>query len=403
MTHSLWDIPRADPFGELPREWGARLRPLVTEFADEVLNGVLRRVEHHLLSLAPEEIEVFRRAVTVALHGFLDRVEHGTGTAHVDVLAAEFRSLGEQEARHGRDLECLHTGMRTAATLGWRCLVITNPAPEEILGPLGEAIFAFQEEISTAAALGHSSVDGAGVDTLRRRRSRLLEALLDRTPQGEGSCSVPVLARAARWRMPEHVAVALLHREGPGETTPVPAPDVLVDLEREEPCALVPDPEGPGRPRALERSLRGFHAVLGPTVPWTEAPESLARARDLAQSVRRGVIEATGVVRWGDHLPALLLTQDTALVTAMARSRLAPLTRLREQQREPMAETLLAWLETGLNAKKAAVRLRVHPQTVRYRIRRMEELFGPCLRDPARRFELELVLRARRLLGPVEG
>src|SRR5699024_12792116 len=87
----------------------------------------------------------------------------------------------------------------------------------------------------------------------------------------------------------------------------------------------------------------------------------------------------------------------------MARSRLAPLTRLREQQREPMAETLLAWLETGLNAKKAAVRLRVHPQTVRYRIRRMEELFGPCLRDPARRFELGFVLSARRLLGPVEG
>ncbi len=242
MTHSLWDTPRADPFGELPREWGTRLRPLVTEFADEVLNGVLRRVEH------------------------------GTGTTHVDVLAAEFRSLGEQEARHGRDPECSHTGMRTAATLGWRCLVITDPAPEEILGPLGEAIFAFQEEISTAAALGHSSVDGAGVDTLRRRRSRLLEALLGRTPQGEGSCSVPALVRAARWRMPEHVAVALLHREGPGETTPVPAPDVLVDLEREEPCALVPDPEGPGRPRALEHSLRGFHAVLGPTVPWTQAP-----------------------------------------------------------------------------------------------------------------------------------
>ncbi len=129
----------------------------------------------------------------------------------------------------------------------------------------------------------------------------------------------------------------------------------------------------------------------------------MARARDLAQSIRRGVIEATGVVRWGDHPPTLLLTQDTALVTAMARSRLAPLTRLREQQRDSMAETLLTWLETGLDAKKAAVRLRVHPQTVRYRIRRMEELFGPCLRDPARRFELESVLRARHLLGPVEN
>lgn len=402
MTHPLRDDPRTDPFAQLPREWGTRLRPLVAEFVDEVLNGLRRRAGHHLPPLAPEETEVLRRTVTVALHGFLDRVEHGTGTVRVDTLAAEFRALGEREARHGRGLECLHTGVRTATALTWRYLVVTNPASDEVLGPLGEAIFAFQEEISAAAAHGHSLVRGAEVDALRRRRSRLLEALLDEALPEERPRSIPALARAARWRMPEHVTVALLHREEAGGTTPVLAPDVLVDLERVEPCALIPDPEGPGRPRALERSLRGFHAVLGPTVPWLEASASLARARDLAVLVRRGAIEATGVVRWDDHLLALLLTHDTTLVTAMARSHLAPLTRLRDQQRERMAETLLAWFETGLNANEAAERLHIHPQTVRYRIRRMEELFGPRLRDPARRFELELVLRARRLLGPLE-
>lgn len=403
MTHPLRTGARRDPFVELPPAWGTRLRPLVTEFADEVLDGLRRRAEHHTPPWEPEEAEVLRRTVTIALHGFLDRVEHGTGTAHVDTLATEFRALGEHEARHGRSLECLHMGVRTATALTWRYLVDTNPTSEEVLGPLGEAIFAFQEEISTAAAHGHSLVHGARLDALRRRRSRLLEALLNEAGPGEERRSVPALARAARWRMPEHVAVALLYREGPEETAPVPAPDVLVDLERTEPCALIPDPEGPGRPRALERSLRGFRVVLGPTVPWPEASESLARARDLARLVREGAIEAAGVVRWDDHLSALLLTRDTALVTAMARSCLAPLAQLRPPQRERMAETLLAWLETGLNANEAAERLCVHPQTVRYRMRRMEELFGPRLRDPHRRFELEVVLRARRLLGPLEG
>ena len=43
----------------------------------------------------------------------------------------------------------------------------------------------------------------------------------------------------------------------------------------------------------------------------------------------------------------------------------------------------------------AADELGVHPQTVRYRLNRLRELFGAALEDPDARFELELVLRAR--------
>ena len=37
------------------------------------------------------------------------------------------------------------------------------------------------------------------------------------------------------------------------------------------------------------------------------------------------------------------------------------------------------------------------PQTVRYRMRQIHELFGDQLRDPDRRFELQLALRIRTL------
>lgn len=46
-----------------------------------------------------------------------------------------------------------------------------------------------------------------------------------------------------------------------------------------------------------------------------------------------------------------------------------------------------------------AARLGVHPQTVRYRLRQLRELWGDDLDDPDRRFELELALRTRRLRG----
>jgi len=44
-----------------------------------------------------------------------------------------------------------------------------------------------------------------------------------------------------------------------------------------------------------------------------------------------------------------------------------------------------------------AHRIHVHPQTVRYRLRQIQELFGDQLRDPDRRFELQLALRVRTL------
>jgi DNA-binding PucR family transcriptional regulator len=43
-----------------------------------------------------------------------------------------------------------------------------------------------------------------------------------------------------------------------------------------------------------------------------------------------------------------------------------------------------------------AAALGVHPQTVRYRVTRLRELFGSALDDPDARFELQLALRGRR-------
>ena len=44
-----------------------------------------------------------------------------------------------------------------------------------------------------------------------------------------------------------------------------------------------------------------------------------------------------------------------------------------------------------------AERLKVHPQTVRYRMRNLERTLGGQLSDPDARFAIELVLRAARL------
>ena len=46
--------------------------------------------------------------------------------------------------------------------------------------------------------------------------------------------------------------------------------------------------------------------------------------------------------------------------------------------------------------------LGVHPQTVRYRVHQIEQLFGDALADPQARFELELSVRAELLRSNAE-
>jgi DNA-binding PucR family transcriptional regulator len=60
-----------------------------------------------------------------------------------------------------------------------------------------------------------------------------------------------------------------------------------------------------------------------------------------------------------------------------------------------LSQTLLTWLQLDRNASEVAARLHIHPQTVRYRMRQLDQLFGDQLRDPDARLELEIALRAR--------
>jgi DNA-binding PucR family transcriptional regulator len=73
---------------------------------------------------------------------------------------------------------------------------------------------------------------------------------------------------------------------------------------------------------------------------------------------------------------------------------LEPLLAETPNSRTILSETLLAWVETRDSAPAIAARLDVHPQTVRYRWKRINELFGEVLQDPDFVLQLTLVLKA---------
>jgi DNA-binding PucR family transcriptional regulator len=98
-----------------------------------------------------------------------------------------------------------------------------------------------------------------------------------------------------------------------------------------------------------------------------------------------------------DHLSTLLLHSDEPLLAQLESRALAPLDAASEGQRPRLAETLLAWLLSGSNVPDVAARLHIHPQTVRYRLRQLEKLFGASLHDPGTRLDLILALRSAEL------
>jgi sugar diacid utilization regulator len=163
-------------------------------------------------------------------------------------------------------------------------------------------------------------------------------------------------------------------------------------------CAIVPDPDGPGRGAEIDRAVRqpGV-AVLGPTAPLSGLAGSWSLARATLHAIDAGAIEGRdGLVRADDALSELLVFESRGLIDRIAARRLAALDQLTPKARRRMEETALAYVQHQGNAAAMARALGVHAQTARYRLGRLRELLGSELDDPDARFELELALRAAR-------
>ena len=356
----------------------------------EMIEVIAREVPDYASRARPDYRQRLADAVTSAVGQFIAHVAHpGQST---QAITAEFRAIGGTAAREGRTLDALQDALRLGARVAWRWLCEADAGLDRRdLSRVGEAIFAYLDELAAACAQGYAE---ARMQAAGDRQRRLLGAIVSDPPPRAGL--VASLARAAGWVLPAQVAmVVLAERQQDALLLP---PGVLADWTGSEPCLLVPDPDGPGRQDAIDRALRGLPAAIGPSVPLARAAMSLRWARHALALACAGVIPA-GPVRCDQHLSTLLILADEDLAAALRSRRLAPLAQLRPGQRDRIAETLLAWLQLGENVTEVAQRIHVHPQTVRYRMRQIHELFGDQLHDPDRRFELQLALRIRTLAG----
>jgi len=382
----------------VPPEIAAQMRPGVVSLVEEIVRAIKLGVPEYSRPLDDAYMTVIRRGVSQAVGQFVERVADPAASRSETVEL--FRRIGRMEAAEGRTLEPLQAALRIGARVAWNRLYETATRTGIDLAGfarVGEAIFLHLDEIVAACAEGFAQAKAEVAGELERRRRRLLELLIADSPVSHDA--IVELARVAEWRLPTKVAVVVLEDKG-GQAFPPLPPDVLADMSRRQPCLLVPDPDGPGRAQVITNGLRSWRAAVGPAVPLDLAASSLRWAIHALTLAQRGVLPWDGGVVWcAACMTQLLVFSDEELLLRFAAGLLKPLDELNPAQQDRLAETMLAWLQNWGNSIAAARSLHVHPQTVRYRLRQVNELFAEDLKAPDKRFALEIALRARQVLG----
>ncbi|WP_372451842.1 helix-turn-helix domain-containing protein [Streptomyces oryzae] len=385
------------------RQFAERAMAEVPVLAQDILAGIRREYPALPLVLDDSGEPMALIGIRRALEHFVENLATGLEAPHVPPQV--FQEFGRGEVLHGRSLDSLQAIYRLGIRLAWRRFAEIGTQmeiPPPAMYELAESGFQYLDGLVAESVRGYAEAAARQAGERLRLQRRLLDLLLSDHPPRGGADRADLLAdRAARigWRVPQTVAVAVLVRPARSAVPPAVGDEVLLDMECEQPRMVVPEPESPGRPELLRRATAGWSGAVGPPVPLAEAAKSLRWAQSAVGLMERGLLPGGELLHCTEHTEALVLLPPEELIAGLTRRRLAPLESCGPAHSRRLAETLLAWLETRGGAPEVAGRLGVHPQTVRYRLRQIRELWGDEIDDPDSRFELELVLRTMRLRG----
>ena len=380
------------------------LRDQLPGVATDTVAAVTAEVPDYAGALSGSMGANIEAAVQMALAGFLKLAagarEADPSTPLGPALEGAY-ALGRGEARSGRSMDALLAAYRVGARVSWRELARTAGAAgldAETMARFAELVFAYIDELSAASVAGHTDELTTSGRVRERYRERIGQLLL----AGARPEVLAGAAERAEWTPPSTLTAVLLPAaQARGALAPLSRDTLQVgeDLPGTEKAPtdqpltllLVPDVDGGGRAH-LVRVLAGRNAVVGPARSWTLARSSYDRALHTLDLLDPDGWE--GPVDSEDHLAALVLGADAEALADLQSRALAPLSQLQESTRERLAETLLSWLLHQGRREEVAAELHVHPQTVRYRMGQVRDLFGERLADPATVRDLVLALSA---------
>lgn len=355
------------------------------------------------------------------------RVETIIGRQVPDRYARELTAMGVFRELYRDDMPVVVDPVRLGEGVSTQRIAIAVRAGDEVLGSIWAAMDGALTPERTATLRDAAKLVAlhllrvrAGADAQRRLRAELVSRAVDGGAEagdavgrlgltGQRVCvAAATLAPSAHDRT-EHDSLADRERLTDALALHLSAVQhgAAVALVGDTVYGILPVVDEAAEDRAvrlaedfLQRVGDRIPALIGIGRPADTLPE-IARSRTEARRALRVLVEGADtrrVARIADVDTASLLLDLRDLRTARGEGPAGPLARLvayDDRHDAHLVDTLTAWLDCFGDIRDAAAACFVHPNTFRYRLRRVAEVGGIDLDDPEARFSAMLQLRTR--------
>jgi hypothetical protein len=320
------------------------------------------------------------------------------------------RATGRQRAQQGAPLADILHAYRIGFTELWLAIVDearrSSQAPWELLADAASGVWWLIGEYTQELTVAYREAAAELLLTGARERSALVEALFT-----GGVPDQDTLWEAAKLlRLPWDGLFVVVAVETPGlGQEGLPDAEALLAargigsawlLHPDLQTGVVSLRHQDTVPVLLELLGRGVRTRAGVS-PIYRSLGDTPRALHYARLVQRSLPPGTRTVAQFEQTPLRVLAAAAPDAAGeLARSVLGPVLDLPAQERSTLLETLRAWFEAGGSATETGKRIYCHPNTVRYRLRRLQEHTGRSPEDPRGAAELLAALEALGVMHP---
>lgn len=299
---------------------------------------------------------------------------------------------GRDRARQGVPLPEVLQVYRIGITTLWTALVdyvhtLDDPAAVDALLAVTGVMWQLSDRQANAITEGYREATAELLVAQHRRRSALVEALLTGQP---GPDSSPWEAASLLGLPPDgYVVVVAADTRGMAQESLPGIEKKLAEIGVVSGWRLAPTQQFgvislqiDRFDRVLDILRRTARSRVGVSPPYRQLSET-PRARYLAQAALSAIAPGTVEVRPFARSPlAALVVCDPSEGRRLARQVLGRVLDLPADDRATLLDTFDAYVAEQGSTDKAAKVLYCHPNTVRYRLRRLQELSRRSLSDP---------------------
>ncbi len=369
----------------------------------DLVERVAHRIRTEIPCYAAENVVApgdLRASVRANVDYILDSL---TGRARANLSAPD--ATGRTRAAQGVPLAEMLTAYRVGVAELWSALVTAARGlpgvPADDVIELAGAVFAAQNTYSDAALAAYRDEAREILRTQERERAALVEVILT------GAAAKGTLWEVATaLRLPLDGAFLVIAAETQPGHDPIPRAEsalAVIDvrsvwrLDAEMSLGVLSLPDRSRNGAVL--TVLDKHAThrIGASPVFGELHQA-GWALQLAQLALGSNSGGTGVAQFRDSPIDILVAAAPHAALETARAVLGGLLELPEDELDLLLGTFEAWVRGSGSASVAGAELFCHPNTVRYRLRRIEAGTGRVLANPGDVAELVTAVRAWREL-----